>query len=85
MLGLKSKKGLDEDWGFSGGREREPESRGGRATLPPDGAEAAVVILNRADAATNDRTDFRGHVPVFFCPVIKGSPPETAGGQHRVC
>lgn len=65
MLGVKSKKSLDEDSRFSGGREREPESRGGTATLPPDGAEAAVVILNWADAATNDRTYFRGHIPLF--------------------
>lgn len=63
--GSKEQKSLDEDSRFSGGREREPESRGGTATVPPDGAEAAVVVLNRADAATNDRTSFCSHVLLF--------------------
>lgn len=63
--GGKEQKSLAEDSTFSGGREREPESRGGTATVPPDGAEAAVVVLNRADAATNDRTSFCGHVLLF--------------------
>lgn len=63
--GSKDIKSLDEVSRFSGGREREPESRGGTVTVPPDGAEAGVVALNRADAAKNDRTHFRRHLPPF--------------------
>lgn len=64
----------------AGGREREPESRGG-AAVPPDGAEADVARPNRADAAGEDRTDSSIH-RVALPPPVRPNP-EGGARLHR--
>lgn len=70
--GSKDLKSLDEVSRFSGGRKREPESRGGTLTVPPDGAEAGVVALNRADAAKTIGHIFAATYLRFFLPSYRG-------------
>lgn len=65
---------VNETWTSAGGSEREPESRGG-AAVPPDGAEADVATLNRADATGDDRTDFSIH-RVALPPPVRINPRE---------
>lgn len=64
----------------AGGREREPESRGG-AAVPPDGAEADVARPNRADAAGEDRTDSSIHRVALPPPCPPKSRVSTGAGE----
>lgn len=59
---------VNETWRSAGGREREPESRGG-AAVPPDGAEADVATPNWADATGDDSTDLSSHRVALSPPV----------------